>query len=152
MVNRLPAGTRIRRWSALTGLLIGMVLGSGVAAAADYGAEWGPEVGSQLPGLEAYDQPGTVRTLDNLAGAPAGMINGSRDVARAIRARPNYLSKLLQLLARGFSNAEIAGQLSLTQGTVRNYVSAVLAKLEVADRTQAAVLALRYGLVDLNAL
>ena len=60
--------------------------------------------------------------------------------------------EVLSLLARGFSNAEIASQLSLSQGTVRNYVSAVLAKLDVADRTQAAVLALRYGLVDLNDL
>jgi DNA-binding NarL/FixJ family response regulator len=57
---------------------------------------------------------------------------------------------VLRLLARGLSNAEIADQLSLSQGTVRNYVSAVLAKLEVSDRTQAAVLALRYGLVDLS--
>ena len=57
---------------------------------------------------------------------------------------------VLRLLARGLSNAEIADRLSLSQGTVRNYVSAVLAKLEVSDRTQAAVLALRYGLVDLD--
>ena len=34
------------------------------------------------------------------------------------------------------------------KGTVRNYVSSLLSKLGVADRTQAAVLALRYGLVD----
>jgi DNA-binding NarL/FixJ family response regulator len=33
---------------------------------------------------------------------------------------------------------------------VRNYVSAILAKLDVSDRTQAAVLALRHGLVGLN--
>jgi DNA-binding NarL/FixJ family response regulator len=33
---------------------------------------------------------------------------------------------------------------------VRNYVSAILAKLDVSDRTQAALLALRYGLVDLD--
>ena len=45
--------------------------------------------------------------------------------------------EVLSLLARGFSNAGIASQLSLSQGTVRNYVSAVLAKLDVADRTQA---------------
>jgi NarL family two-component system response regulator LiaR len=57
---------------------------------------------------------------------------------------------VLRLLAQGFSNAEIAQRLSLSPGTVRNYVSAVLAKLEVSDRTQAAVLALRYGLVDLG--
>jgi DNA-binding NarL/FixJ family response regulator len=58
--------------------------------------------------------------------------------------------EVLKLLALGLTNADIAGRLFLSEGTVRNYVSAVLAKLEVADRTQAAVLALRYGLVDPN--
>lgn len=57
--------------------------------------------------------------------------------------------EVLGLLARGMTNAEIAGRLYLSEGTVRNYVSAVLAKLDVPDRTQAAVLALRYGLVSL---
>jgi DNA-binding NarL/FixJ family response regulator len=58
--------------------------------------------------------------------------------------------KVLRLLARGLSNAEIARQLHLSEGTVRNYVSAVLAKLGVSDRAQAAIMALRYGLVDLS--
>jgi NarL family two-component system response regulator LiaR len=55
---------------------------------------------------------------------------------------------VLRLLGKGLSNNEIAGQLFLSEGTVRNYVSAVLAKLQVADRTQAAVLAVKNGLVD----
>jgi NarL family two-component system response regulator LiaR len=58
--------------------------------------------------------------------------------------------EVLKLLARGLSNADIAQRLFLSEGTVRNYVSAILAKLDVADRTQAAILALRYGLVDEN--
>ncbi|MBL7064564.1 MAG: response regulator transcription factor [Anaerolineae bacterium] len=41
-------------------------------------------------------------------------------------------------------------RLYLSEGTVRNYVSAILSKLEVSDRTQAAVLALRHGLVDIG--
>jgi len=56
--------------------------------------------------------------------------------------------EVLGLVARGLANAEIASRLYLSEGTVRNYVSSILAKLNVADRTQAAVLALRYGLAD----
>jgi len=56
--------------------------------------------------------------------------------------------EVLQMIVNGFSNAEIAQHLHLSDGTVRNYVSALFAKLGVSDRTQAAVLALRYGIVD----
>lgn len=54
--------------------------------------------------------------------------------------------EVLRLLARGQSNAEIAAQLHLSEGTVRNHVSALLAKLNVPDRTNAAILAIRLGL------
>ena len=53
---------------------------------------------------------------------------------------------VLRLLAKGLSNAEIAGQLHLSEGTVRNHVSAILDKLGVSDRTQAAVIAIQHGL------
>ena len=55
---------------------------------------------------------------------------------------------VLRLLAKGFTNADIAQQLYLSEGTIRNYISEILAKLNVADRTQAALMAVRYGLVD----
>lgn len=57
---------------------------------------------------------------------------------------------VLKLLARGFSNADIAQRLYLSEGTIKNYVSSILDKLGVSDRTQAALLALRYGLADLS--
>lgn len=56
--------------------------------------------------------------------------------------------EILKLLASGLNNTEIAEQLFLSKGTVRNYISAILTKLDVEDRTQAAVLAVRHGLVD----
>jgi len=55
---------------------------------------------------------------------------------------------VLRLLARGMTNTDISQRLYLSEGTVKNYISAILAKLNVTDRTQAAVLALRLGLVD----
>jgi DNA-binding NarL/FixJ family response regulator len=56
--------------------------------------------------------------------------------------------QVLYLLTQGYSNPAIAQRLHLARGTVRNYVSAILQKLGVSDRTQAAVEALRRGLVD----
>ncbi len=52
---------------------------------------------------------------------------------------------VLRLIARGITNSEIAVQLHLSEGTVRNHVSAILEKLGVSDRTQAAVIAIQHG-------
>jgi two-component system, NarL family, response regulator LiaR len=57
---------------------------------------------------------------------------------------------VLRLLATGLGNADIARALFLSEGTVKNYVSGILAKLDVADRTQAALVAMRAGLVGLG--
>jgi DNA-binding NarL/FixJ family response regulator len=55
--------------------------------------------------------------------------------------------EVLRLVARGLSNRLIARELALSEKTVKAHVSAVLAKLGVADRTQAALHAVRSGLV-----
>ena len=47
--------------------------------------------------------------------------------------------EILELVAEGMSNKEIAGQLYLSEGTVRNYISSLLEKLELRDRTQLAI-------------
>jgi DNA-binding NarL/FixJ family response regulator len=59
---------------------------------------------------------------------------------------------VLRLLTRGLTNSQIAARLYLSEGTVRNYVSSILTKLDVEDRTKAAVLALRAGVVELGDL
>jgi DNA-binding NarL/FixJ family response regulator len=55
-------------------------------------------------------------------------------------------TEVLSLLARGLSNEDIAKQLFLSEGTVRNHIGSIVDKLGVADRTQAALLALHHGL------
>ena len=57
--------------------------------------------------------------------------------------------QVLALIAEGMTNKEIAQQLSLSHGTVRVYVSHVLAKLGVSNRTEAARLALEHNLVNI---
>lgn len=52
---------------------------------------------------------------------------------------------VLRLIAQGQSNKEIAASLHLTEGTVKGYVSTILGKLQVADRTQAALYAVKHG-------
>lgn len=55
--------------------------------------------------------------------------------------------EVLVLIGRGFPNKRIAGELQLSEKTVKTHVGHVLAKLGVSDRTQAAVVAVRAGLV-----
>ena len=56
-------------------------------------------------------------------------------------------AEVLRLLAKGLTNRQIAEHLFLAEGTVKNYVSAVLQKLGVDDRTQAALRAQELGLL-----
>ncbi|HZB85721.1 MAG TPA: response regulator transcription factor [Gaiellaceae bacterium] len=56
--------------------------------------------------------------------------------------------EVLVLIGRGFPNKRIARELELSEKTVKTHVGHVLAKLGVGDRTQAAVVAVRAGLVD----
>ncbi|MEZ4767397.1 MAG: response regulator transcription factor [Caldilineales bacterium] len=54
--------------------------------------------------------------------------------------------EVLRLLAQGMSNRELAQTLGISEKTVKTHVSSILSKLDVADRTQAALLAQRHGL------
>lgn len=53
--------------------------------------------------------------------------------------------EVLREIAKGRSNKEIAAELHITEQTVKTHVSNVLAKLEVDDRTQAALYAVKHG-------
>ena len=57
---------------------------------------------------------------------------------------------VLRLLVKGRRNREIASALDITEGTVKLHVSSILGKLRVTDRTEAATVALRRGIVQLD--
>lgn len=58
--------------------------------------------------------------------------------------------EVLQLVAQGLTNQEIADQLALGERTVGNHISSILSKLHLANRTQAALYALREGIAPLH--
>jgi DNA-binding NarL/FixJ family response regulator len=80
-----------------------------------------------------------------LASDAAGLVAARPGAnARGIASLTGREREVLALLADGRSNREIARTLSLSEKTVKAHVSAILAKLGVADRTQAALLAVRH--------
>lgn len=57
--------------------------------------------------------------------------------------------QILELIVKGLSNKQIADRLGITEGTVKWHVNAILGRMNVSDRTQAAVAALSRGIVQL---
>jgi DNA-binding NarL/FixJ family response regulator len=69
----------------------------------------------------------------------------SRDGSDVLTARER---EILQLLADGMSNADVAAQLFISQETVKSHVRHILTKLEADTRTQAVAIALRDAMID----
>ena len=80
-----------------------------------------------------------------------GMLSEMKPSGQAAPAAKNLTkreSEILALVAEGMSNREIAEKLVLSPETVKSHVAAILEKLNVSDRTQAAIYAVRHGLVE----
>ncbi len=75
-------------------------------------------------------------------------INGAKGAAfNPFTELTNREMEVLRLIARGMSNSDIANELFISENTVKGHVSNILSKLQLADRTQAAVYAWEQGLV-----
>ena len=103
---------------------------AGVRAVSQGGAYLSPDIARRV--IAPYREGDRARSAE------------ARDSAAALTDRER---EVLALLAAGASNAEIGAQLHLVEGTVKGYVSTILAKLGVRNRVEAAVLAYRAGIV-----
>ncbi|MDX1678516.1 response regulator transcription factor [Arsukibacterium sp.] len=85
---------------------------------------------------------------DRLLGSVRGHAGGDFAMPAELEKLSDKELEILQLMAAGYSNKEIANALYKSEGTVKNQCSAILAKLGVRDRTRAVLLALERGLIS----
>jgi DNA-binding CsgD family transcriptional regulator len=97
-------------------------------------------------GSRARDVPPALSTID-AANPPSGVLPSVGGVNRMISELTPRERDVLTLIARGYSNAAIAEAFVVSEGTVKTHVKRILAKLEVRDRTQAAVFAFDSGFI-----
>lgn len=83
------------------------------------------------------------RVIQEINGAKGAVFNPFTELT-------NREMEVLRLIARGMSNSSIAEELFISENTVKGHVSNILSKLQLADRTQAAVYAWEQGLVHRN--
>jgi DNA-binding NarL/FixJ family response regulator len=104
-------------------------------------------------GEPLLDQELAVRLLKRLSPQRGGVGNREAEVDEKLRTKmlealTDRELEILDLLSNGMSNQQIAQQLFLSLSTVKTHVHRIILKLEVSDRTQAAVRAIRLGLVS----
>ena len=99
---------------------------------------------------ESYVEPSLTKKLfqgitsrEEQKPAPApGMVEGDRLSAREI--------EVLRLIGKGMSNAEIARELYLSEKTVKNHLTNIFRKIDVTDRTQAVLFAIKHKIVNVE--
>ncbi|MEO0408349.1 MAG: response regulator transcription factor [Cyanobacteria bacterium P01_A01_bin.135] len=110
---------------------------------------------SVAAGASWWDKTSTAEIRTALANRQANSEDTSTDsdasdASEAENPLTDREQEILGLIASGKTNQEIAETLHIATGTVRVHVHAILQKLEVRDRTQAAVLAIQRGLVSVD--
>ncbi|WP_158966789.1 response regulator transcription factor [Paraglaciecola sp. L3A3] len=91
---------------------------------------------------ELWIQPAITEQVQN-----HDLIAGVNVVNQLFETLTSKETQILRLIAAGYSNNEIAGALHNSDGTIRNTVSTILAKLNVRDRTRAVITAMEHSLI-----
>ena len=94
---------------------------------------------------KSYIQPNMARILVDEISRPRSKNNTTNTALALLTDRE---VEVLKLLSKGMLNKEIATELYISEKTVKNHVSSIFRKLEVSDRTQAAVFAIKNKLVE----
>jgi two-component system, NarL family, response regulator DevR len=87
-------------------------------------------------GQSTLDPSVTAQVLERLRNGPP--------VDKELEALTDQEQRILDLIGKGLTNRQIAGELYLAEKTVKNYVSSLLAKLGLSSRTQAAIFAVKH--------
>jgi len=95
------------------------------------------EMVKELAATPGAERPRHLRAIDGLGATEHAMLSVLSD--REL--------EVVRLVAEGLSNKEISGRLTLSDKTVKNHISHILAKLNLSARTQVAVHAIRAGIV-----
>jgi NarL family two-component system response regulator YdfI len=150
-----PAARKALDWAAAGGPVVMLVhnpdaeavaeaLRSGVKAVLSSGRT-GPEIvaamGAAAAGLVVLDAS-SIETLLRAPGAVAR--GGSEALVEALTPRE---LEVLQLLAAGLGNKEVASRLTISEHTVKFHVASIMGKLGAASRTEAVTLGIRHGLI-----
>ena len=96
------------------------------------------DYGSIVPALRAVHSGQTVFGTEIVSKIP-DLLQGEKEFDYSSYNINEREFEMIELIANGYSNKEIAAELFLGEGTVRNYLSAILDKLQLRDRTQVAV-------------
>jgi len=103
-------------------------------------------------GLPQLHPAAAAQLMSHVAGAPDAPSATAATAPPPAAASPDALTpretEILAFVARGYSNKEIAAACGIAEKTVKTHVSSLLSKLGVADRTQAALYAVKHGLVE----
>ncbi|HBL14899.1 MAG TPA: DNA-binding response regulator [Cyanobacteria bacterium UBA11162] len=99
---------------------------------------------SVAAGASWWDRIGTAEIRSAMTSSPTFLLATNEVLTNPLTQREQ---EILALIATGKTNQEIAEKLYIATGTVRVHVHAILQKLDVRDRTQAAILAIHKGLV-----